>query len=156
MKKRTKITLISIVAILALVFTFTKVKRISPLSWGYKEVNQPMFSNQAINGYDAVAYFTENKALKGISEYSYQWKNAEWYFSSEENKKKFSENPEKYAPQFGGYCTFAVSKDFTANTDPNSFEILDGKLYLFSEDGIKADWNESLKENLQKSKANWK
>ena len=156
MKKRTKIILISFIVILALVFTLAKVKRISPLSWGHKEVNQPMFSNQAINAYDPVAYFTKNKAVTGNEAYSYQWKNAVWDFSSEKNKTLFIENPEKYTPQFGGYCSFAVSKGFTANTDPNSFEIIDGKLYLFADEEMKSNWKENQKENLQKCETNWK
>ena len=156
MKKRTKIILISLLVIITLVFTFAKVERVSPLSWGHEEVNQPMFSKQAINGYDAVAYFTVNKAVLGNNAYSYKWKNADWNFSSEENKNLFIENPEKYAPQYGGYCAFAVSKGFTANTDPNSFEIIDGKLYLFADEGVKSDWKENQTENLQKCNANWK
>lgn len=156
MKKRTKIILVALIAIIALVFIFAKVNRISPLSWGHKEVNQPMFSNEAINGYDAVAYFTENKAVVGNKTFSFNWKNADWTFSSEENKKLFIQNPEKYTPQFGGYCSFAVSKGFTANSDPNSFEIIEGKLYFFDGEGVKVGWKENLKENLQKCEANWK
>lgn len=156
MKKRTKIILITLVVILAVVFSFAKVKRVSPLSWGHKEVNQPMFSSQAINGYDAVAYFTEDKAVLGNEAYSYNWKNADWYFSSEDNKQLFLENPEKYAPQYGGYCAFAVSKGFTANTDPGTFEMINGKLYLFDSEVVKTDWKENLKENLQKCEANWR
>lgn len=156
MKKRTKIILISLAAFIVLVFTFSKVKRVSPLSLGHKEVNQSMFSNQAINGYDAIAYFTENKAVPGNEAYSYNWKGADWNFSSEENKKLFSENPEKYAPQYGGYCSFAVSKGFTANTDPNTFEIIEEKLYLFDGESVKEDWKANLKENLQKCEMNWK
>lgn len=156
MKKRTKIILITLLAIIGLIFTFAKVKRVSPLSWGHKEVNQPMFSSQAINGYDAVSYFTENKAILGNETYSYNWKNAHWNFSTQENKKLFSENPEKYTPEFGGYCAFAVSKGFTANTDPNSFEIINEKLYLFDGESVKTDWNTNLKDNLQKCQTNWR
>jgi len=156
MKKRTRILLISLTSIIALLFIFTKMNRISPLSWGHKEVNQPIFSNQAINGYDVVAYFTENKAVIGNKTYSFNWKNTDWNFSSEENKKLFSQNPEKYAPKYGGYCAFAVSKGFTANTDPNSFEVINDKLYLFNGESVKVDWKENLKGNLKKCEANWK
>lgn len=156
MKKRTKLILVSLVVLLAVVFTFTKVKRISPLSWGHHEVNQPMFSNQAINGYDAVAYFTESKAVIGDEDYSHEWKDAHWTFSSEENKNLFIQDPGKYTPQFGGYCSFAVSKGFTANTDPNSFQIIDDKLYLFADNGMKSNWNKNRTENLQKGETNWR
>lgn len=156
MRKGIKIGLIVLGTMLVLVFTIAKVKRVSPLSWGHKEVNQPMFSSQAINGFDPVAYFKENKAVPGNETYSFHWKNADWSFSSKENKKLFAENPEKYAPQYGGYCAFAVSKGFTANTDPNSFEISDGKLYLFDGESVKADWKANQEENLQKGELNWK
>ncbi|MCG8577013.1 MAG: hypothetical protein MI810_19185 [Flavobacteriales bacterium] len=156
MKKGIKIGLITLVIVLVAGFTFAKVKRISPLSWGHKEVNKPMFSDQAINGYDAVAYWTENKAVAGNENFTFSWKDAEWSFSSEENQKLFSENPEKYAPQYGGYCAFAVSKGFTANPDPEAFEIIDDKLYFFADEGVKADWKSDLNGNRQKSNTNWK
>ena len=111
-------------------FVFAKVKRITPLSWGHKEVNTPMFGNEAINGYDAVAYFTKEQAVKGDKTFSQNWKGANWYFSSAENLNLFKSNPEKYAPQFGGYCAFAVNKGFTANSDPNAFKIINDKLYM--------------------------
>ena len=155
MKKRTKIILLSLAGIIALVFIFAKANRITPLSWGHMEVNQAMFSNEAINGYDAVAYFIEKKAVLGTESYSFNWRNANWHFSSEKNKNMFTENPEKYAPKYGGYCAFAVSKGFTANTDPNSFEIIDDRLYLFDGDAMKTDWKKNLKENLKKCETNW-
>ncbi|WP_431125456.1 YHS domain-containing (seleno)protein [Flagellimonas flava] len=155
MKKGVKITLISVVILLGLIFTFAKVKRVTPLSWGHKQVNQPMFSNEAINGYDPVAYFKENKAVPGNEAITYQWNHADWSFSSEENKALFAENPEKYAPQYGGFCAFAVSKGFTANSNPNTYEILDGKLYLFDSEDIKADWKANSEESLRKGDTNW-
>lgn len=156
MKKRIKIALIAFVILIVVVFTVAKVKRVSPLSWGHNEVNHSMFSNEAINRYDVVAYFTVNEAALGNEAYSYNWKNADWFFSSEENKELFIVSPEKYTPQFGGYCAFAVSKGFTANTNPHSFEIIDDKLYFFADEGIKANWKKNQKENLQKCVTNWK
>jgi len=85
MKKRTKIILIGLVTLIAVVFTFAKVKRISPLAWGHNEINKPTFSNEAINGYDVVSYFTKNKPVPGIEAYSYRWKGVDWYFSTDEN-----------------------------------------------------------------------
>jgi YHS domain-containing protein len=115
-----------------------------------------MFSNEAINGYDPVSYFTENQPLLGNEAYKYEWKGADWYFSSGANKNLFIGNPEKYTPEYGGYCTFAVSKGFTANTNPNSFEIVSDKLYLFADEEVKKDWKTNLEENLSKCEANWK
>ena len=156
MKKRTKIIFISLVVVMTLVVVLMKSKRVSPLSWGHKEVNQSLFSDEAINGYDPVAYFTAGEAIPGSKDYTYIWKDASWYFSSEKNREIFIENPEIYAPQFGGYCSFAVSKGFTANSDPNSFEIINDKLYLFDSEGVKLDWMSSLEENLNISESNWK
>ena len=156
MKKRTfKIIGIALLILVGIIFTFAKIKRITPLSWSHNTVNQSMFSNQAINGYDAVSYFIENKAVLGKQSYTYTWNDAIWNFSSEENKNLFISNPEKYAPQYGGFCAFAISKGFTANTNPESFEIIGNKLYLFADEGIKSNWKENLKENLQKCEENW-
>ncbi len=158
MKKQTKKTLVIVLIVLTgLVFTFAKMQRISPLSWEmHKEINQAMFSNEAINGYDAVSYFTEKKAVLGDKAFSYNWKNADWHFTTEKNKALFVKNPEKYAPQYGGYCALAVSKGFTANADPNSIKIIDGKLYLFADEGVKEDWMNNYEENIIKGKENWK
>ncbi len=156
MKKRTlKILGIVLVLLLGIVFTFAKIKRVTPLAWGHKMVNRPMFSNEAVNGYDPVAYFTEGKAVPGLEAFSGHWGNAEWKFSSEENAALFLEDPEKYAPQFGGFCAFAISKGFTANSDPGAFEIVDGKLYLFADGGVKSDWNANQEENIRICEANW-
>jgi len=114
-----------------------------------------MFSDEAINGYDAVAYFTKNKAVIGDDAFSYQWNGANWYFTNEENKNIFAENPIKYAPQYRGHCAFAVSKGFTADSNPNTFKILEGKLYLFDSESVKINWEADLSESLLKGEKNW-
>ncbi len=97
-----------------------KYKHISPISWGiHSEVNQAIFSDAALNGYDPVAYFTDGHAIIGNKNLAYRWKNATWYFASQEHLNLFKIDPEKYAPQLGGYCAFAASKGFTANPDPD-------------------------------------
>jgi len=153
--KAIKIIGITLAVLIGIVFIFAKVKRVTPLSWGHNKVNVPMFSNQAINGYDAVAYFTENKAIVGIEEHVYNWNNTMWYFSTKTNKDLFATNPEKYAPEYGGYCSFAISKGFTANSDPNTFEIINNKLFLFSDENIKSDWMSDQENNLNQCNLNW-
>ena len=128
----------------------------TPLTWGHDEVNTPMFSDKAINGYDPVSYFTAGKAIKGELSYTHNWNNAIWYFSSQENAGLFKSNPEKYAPQFGGYCAFAVGKGFTANSDPNAFKIIDDKLYLCADQDILKQWLEGGEATLKESHKNWK
>lgn len=155
-KKIVKITGITVLVLIGLALILAKTKRVTPLVWGHKTVNKPMFSNEAINGYDPVSYFVEVKPEKGKEAFSYMWNDATWYFSSEQNMNLFKNQPEKFAPQFGGYCTFAVSKGFTANTDPDAYKIIDNKLYLFADQNFLKQWLEGGKISLKESNENWK
>jgi YHS domain-containing protein len=103
-----------------------------------------------------VAYFTRQKAVKGETKIAYKWKGATWHFSSTENLDLFKSTPEKYAPQFGGYCAYAVSKGFTANSDPEAFKIINGKLYLCADEKILQKWLGGGEESMKKSEKNWK
>lgn len=151
-KKTFKIILIFVSILLLIVFAFAKVKHISPLSWSiHNKVNQTLFSNKAINGYDPVAYFIEHN-----KQFQYKWNEATWYFATENNLNLFKVNPEKYVPQFGGYCAFAVSKGFTADTDPDAFIIIDNKLYLCSDKKFLDEWLQDESDGLQKAHDNWK
>jgi hypothetical protein len=69
--------------------------------------------------------------------------------------KKFQANPEAYAPQFGGYCSFAVSEGYTADGDPEAWKVVDGKLYLNYNKEVKAKWEQNQSERIQKGSANW-
>ena len=94
------------------------------------EIYTGFFSSSAIKGYDTVAYFTQEKAVEGNKKYQYQWKGAKWLFSSQKNLDLFTVNPDKYAPQYGGWCAYAVSQNTTASIEPDLFTIVDDKLYL--------------------------
>ena len=96
----------------------------------HAEVNTTFLGNKAVGGYDAVGYFTDSKAIEGSSDFSYEYKGANWLFANKKNLDLFKQNPDKYAPQYGGYCAWAVSKGGTANGDPEVWRIVDGKLYL--------------------------
>ena len=87
-------------------------------------------SGKAIRGYDPVAYFTEGKPVQGNEKLVYEWNNANWYFSSQQNLDLFKANPEKYAPQYGGYCAYGLSNGYKAPTDADAWTIDNGKLYL--------------------------
>lgn len=113
------------------------------------------FSDVAIRGYDAVAYFTEGKAVEGREEHSFEWKGAEWHFASAENKDLFAADPEKYAPQYGGYCAWAVAQGKTASTDPEAWKIVDGKLYLNYNRKIQEKWQEDVPGNVAKADESW-
>ena len=84
----------------------------------------------ALKGHDAVAYFTESKPIKGSGKHEFEWMGARWRFSSAENRDLFAKNPENFAPQYGGYCAYAVSQGITADIDPEAWKIVDGRLYL--------------------------
>ena len=122
-------------------------------------VNTGLFGGVAIMGYDTVAYFTEGKAMKGSEEFAYEWLGTPWYFADAKHRDMFAAAPEKYAPQFGGYCSLGVSKDGHAaeNIDPETaWRIIDGKLYFVYD----ATYVEELdgparNEVLAKAEANW-
>lgn len=110
---------------------------------------------RALRGFDAVAYFAAEGAVKGDAKYEYAWNGAKWLFSSEENMKKFQADPAAYAPQFGGYCSYAVSEGYTADGDPEAWKIVDGKLYLNYNKQVKEKWEQNQTERIQKGSSNW-
>lgn len=110
----------------------------------------------AIMGYDPVAYFVEGKPAMGMEKYSYRWNDAEWYFASKQHMTMFKENPDKYAPQYGGYCAYAASKGYYAETDPNAWAIHDGKLYLNHNPDICDMFKEDINSMIKKANMNWK
>lgn len=109
----------------------------------------------AVKGADVVAYFTERRAVIGKAEHSTTWRGATWRFSSAENLAKFKANPEKYAPQYGGYCAYAVSEGYTAKIEPEAWSIVDGKLYLNYSLGIRKRWEQSKQERIRQADKNW-
>ncbi len=109
----------------------------------------------AVSGYDTVAYFTKNSPVKGKKEFSHNWKGAVWYFASDENRKLFVANPEKYAPQYGGYCALAVSKNSIASADPRQWGIHKGRLYLNYNSEAQKLWLRSLTPNIKNADDNW-
>lgn len=109
----------------------------------------------AIDGSDPVAYFTEGRPVKGLESLSSDWNGATWLFSTPENKAAFDENPEAYAPQFGGYCAWAVAEGYTASTDPDAWTIHDGKLYLNFSRRIRRRWERDIPGNIARGEGNW-
>jgi len=109
----------------------------------------------AIKGYDPVAYFTDGKPVKGDSHYSYTWKGAKWLFASPEHMDLFGKDPEKYAPRYGGYCAYAVSQGSTADIDPDSWDIVEGKLYLNLDKKVQGIWRQDIKGYIEKANQNW-
>lgn len=113
------------------------------------------FSNLAVDGYDPVAYFTKGAPVKGDKEFTTDYNGAEWRFASADNLAAFKAAPEKYAPQYGGYCAWAVSQNYTARGNPENFTVVDGKLYLNYNDEIQARWEEDIPGFVAKADQNW-
>jgi len=114
-----------------------------------------LFSDKAIKGYDTVAYFTENKAVKGSDKFTTKYNGATWLFSSQENLELFVASPEKYAPQYGGYCAYAVSQNGTASIKPELFTVHDDKLYLNYNKSINDKWNANREQFIKDADKNW-
>jgi YHS domain-containing protein len=123
-------------------------------AWALKPIKTTWFGI-AIKGYDPVAYFTDGKPVKGLYEHRLDWQGAEWRFASREHLDLFKADPARYAPQYGGYCAWAVAQNDTAGIDPAAWRIVDGKLYLNYNDKIQARWEADIPGNITKADANW-
>jgi YHS domain-containing protein len=111
--------------------------------------------NLALNAYDAVAYVTDGKPVRGLPHLSTSWSGAMWQFASAEHRDAFLKDPERYAPQFGGYCAWAVAHGYTANGDPEVWTIVDGKLYLNYSKRVQKRWEADIPGCIIKGQANW-
>ncbi len=97
-------------------------------------------TDTAINGYDTVAYFTLSKPVKGLDSLVTEWMGAKWKFSSQAHLDLFKAAPEKYAPQYGGYCAFGVSRGYLVKVEPDQFTVREGKLYLNYDADVQKQW----------------
>jgi YHS domain-containing protein len=109
----------------------------------------------AIYGYDTVAYFTESKPTKGSAEFSSSWEDATWHFASSANRDLFEANPERYAPQYGGYCAGGLAAGEFAPIDPNSWTIVEGKLYLNKTKELRDSWRSAPQAHIALANYNW-
>ena len=133
------ITQLSVIAAVLLSSVAFAASPINTLSGG-------LFDRQtgtAIRGYDSVAYFVDNKSVKGKEEFSTDWNGAKWLFFSKANLDLFKANPEKYAPQYGGYCAYGVAVDNLVSIEPDKFTIINGKLYLNYDADVQSTWRKS-------------
>lgn len=131
------------------------VFKVSPISWGLLgPINEN--SGLAVKGYDPVAYFTEGEPTRGDTRKGIKWSNTIWYFSSDPTKLMFKTFPEKYAPQFGGYCAKAVASGLTADIDPQAWLVHDDKLYLFFNNDAKMEFMNEIENGIiDKATAEW-
>lgn len=109
----------------------------------------------AIGGADPVAYFTAGDYTPGSDAFTHDWEGATWQFASAENRDLFAASPGDYAPQYGGFCAWAVSQGSTAPIDPTAWKIVEGKLYLNYNAGIQKKWSKDIPGNIAKANQNW-
>ena len=113
-------------------------------------------SGIAIQGFDVVSFHTERKSKTGKPEFYVDWKGARWRFSTPENRDLFAANPTQYAPQYGGWCAYAMARGYQATTDVrNAWTLHQGKLYLNYSVGIKASWEQEKKASIPRADGNW-
>lgn len=118
-------------------------------------VNQSLLGGVAIDGFDPVAYFTDGRPVEGSKAYTFEWRGATWRFASAAHRDLFAAAPEKYAPQYGGYCAWAVANGYTAGVEPEAWAIRDGKLYLNYDLEIREKWLSDVPGHISKADANW-
>src|SRR5262245_14898476 len=109
----------------------------------------------ALKGFDPVAYFTQNKPVKGSPEFKSVRQGATYYFASAENKARFDKEPDKFEPAFGGFCAYGVSQNKLVEIGPEAFQIVDGRLLLQYSKSVRNDFNKDPQGNLTKANANW-
>ncbi|MEL7099806.1 MAG: YHS domain-containing (seleno)protein [Pseudomonadota bacterium] len=109
----------------------------------------------AIDGTDPVAYFTQGAPVPGDPAITHDWAGATWRFATAANRDAFAADPEAYAPQYGGYCAWAVSEGYTASTIPDAWKIVDGKLYLNFSRRIQRRWERDIPGRIAAADSNW-
>lgn len=109
----------------------------------------------ALHGYDAVAYFTEKKPLRGQAMYSATHRDATYRFASKANLETFQANPQKYVPQYGGFCAYGVSVGAKFDGDPTLWKVVDGKLYLNLNPEIQKKWEKDISGSIVKADQKW-
>ncbi|MCB0569076.1 MAG: tat pathway signal sequence domain protein [Phaeodactylibacter sp.] len=124
---------------------------------GQERSGAAVFSTRAgaIDGYDPVAYFTRHQPVKGLPGITFEWEGAIWHFASKDNRELFAEKPERYAPQYGGWCAYGWAQGYPAKIDPEAWSIVDGKLYLNYSTGIRKKWEKKQAEYIDAAGKNY-
>lgn len=113
------------------------------------------FDNIAVQGYDPVAYFTDAKPVKGSKDFVVTYQGAEFYFANAANRDAFKKDPAKYAPQYGGYCAWAVSQGYHAKGDARNWKIVDGRLYLNYNTSVQKKWEADIPGFIAAANEQW-
>lgn len=146
-------------SVIFLVFSILSISAYAQDVTGLRKKHFNLDDGIAIKGYDPVAYFTQNKAVKGSKDFAVYHQGVTYYFSSAANKESFKANPSKYEPEYGGWCAYAMGeKGEKVSVDPETFKILNGKLYLFYNkyfNNTLKDWNKNEATLKKNADANW-
>lgn len=138
--------ILKIALILFFVFTF---------STSSADTLQYSTENGAIDGYDPVSYFTNNQAERGSADITTEWKNAVWHFTSDAHRELFIANPEKYAPQYGGFCALGMAHGGDVPTNPEAWTIHEGKLYLNMIEEVTTTWRYNPDKLIERANLKW-
>ena len=109
----------------------------------------------AIQGFDPVSYFETGIPQKGVRDFQSEYSNVSWFFSSAEHLRLFKLDPEKYIPQFGGRCSWAIAHNFLAKGNPTVWIIRNDRLYLFFSKGVKRQFIKNIEDNIEQAYQNW-
>jgi YHS domain-containing protein len=138
---------------LLLIIAITFISTISSVSAQKSAVYAP--GGIALAGYDAVAFFTQAKPVKGLATYSYNWDGANWLFADKANLESFRKSPDKYAPQYGGYCAYGTSQGHKAPTQAKTWTIVDNKLYFNYNSQVKEIWVKNQTALIDSANMKW-
>ncbi len=134
---------------ITLLILFAVATLISP---SYANIQKP---EVALSGYDVVSYFTKGKAEKGNKQHAFVYEGSEYHFSSDQQKEMFSKAPEKYLPQYDGYCAYGVTVGRKLEASPEAWKIVDGKLYLNLNRKFMANWEKDMISNIEEGDDQW-
>ncbi len=145
--------------IAVLLFAVLLFQAAAPFSAAPAAAKEPVytgiFSSLAVSGYDPVAYFVAGRPVAGRKAFEFEWNGATWRFANAANRTAFAADPEKFAPQYGGYCAWAVSQGGTASSDPEAWRIVAGKPYLNYSTSVQRRWVQDVPGNIAKADKNW-
>lgn len=109
----------------------------------------------AIKGHDPVAFFKDSKPVRGKDDLRFEYKGSTFVFANAENRAAFAANPEKYAPQYGGYCAFGTARGYKADIDPAAFTVVDGRLYLNYNAQVQKEWSADTARFIRQADERW-
>ncbi len=124
-----------------------------PATAGKPQIFAP--GGKAIRGYDPVAYFTEGRPVAGSPAHTWRWRGATWYFASAANRDRFRQDPERWAPQYGGYCAYGVSQGYAVKIEPDQWSVVDGKLYLNYSRSVQRRWKQDIPGYIRAADRRW-